>query len=193
MNIGIFIYDKAEVLDIGGPFEVFSVAKRLVEETWNIFTISDAKHTIYARGNLPIVPHYSISNHPPLDILCVVGGEHFAMLDNERVLRWLRHCNDTTSITYSVCTGAFILAAADVYKAMPVTTHWEDQESLQTMFPQLDVVRDKRWVHHGKYISSGGISAGIDMSLYVVSTLSGLDAARAVARQMEYDWHYLGE
>lgn len=190
MNIGIFIYDNAEVLDIGGPFEVFSVAKRLFEETWNVFTIADTKHTVYARGNLQIVPHYSLSEHPPIDILCVVGGEHFAMLDNERVLRWLRHCNDNTTITCSVCTGAFILAAANVYQSMPVTTHWEDQDALETMFPQLDVVRDKRWVHHGKFISSGGISAGIDMSLYMVSTLISLDAAKGVARQMEYEWSY---
>ncbi|WP_346993688.1 hypothetical protein [Alteromonas gracilis] len=71
-----------------------------------------------------------------------------------------------------------------------VTTHWEDQDALETMFPQLDVVRDKRWVHHGKFISSGGISAGIDMSLYMVSTLISLDAAKGVARQMEYEWSY---
>lgn len=193
MNIGIFIYDNAEVLDIGGPFEVFSVTKRLFESHWNIFTIADNKHTVYARGNLPMVPHYSIAEHPSIDILCVVGGEHMATMENERVLRWIRQCNSTTTITCSICTGAFILAAANVYDAMPVTTHWEDQDSLKSMFPHLDVVKNKRWVKHGKYVSSGGISAGIDMSLYLVSMLTSTEQAESVARQMEYDWRYFGE
>lgn len=86
MNIGIFIYDNAEVLDISGPFEVFSVATRLAKNDWNIFLISELGSLVTARGNFLIQPHYSILNHPEIDVLVVVGGIHTEELKKENVI-----------------------------------------------------------------------------------------------------------
>ncbi len=188
MNIGIYIYDDAEVLDFSGPFEVFSTAKRLGAEDWNVFLVSVSQQPVTARGGFTVLPDYSFHNHPDIDLLVVVGGVHTQEMNKPNVLNWLRSVDNNAQRVASVCTGVFLLANAGLLTGLSVTTHWEDIPDLINAFPDLKVVSDQRWVTCGKYTTSGGISAGIDMSLYLVSQLQGLDFAKTVARQMEYNW-----
>lgn len=190
MNIGIYIYDEAEVLDFSGPFEVFSTAVRVAEESdlYRVFLVSEVKSTVTARGNYLINPHYGFSNHPPIDVLIVVGGWHIDEMKKQNVLNWIKEQSDHAKIVASVCTGAFLLAEAGVLTSQKVTTHWEDIPELRSLFPKLEVVENKRWVDEGTIITSGGISAGIDMSLHLVSKLHSLELAEKTARQMEFDW-----
>jgi len=188
MNIGIYIYDEAEVLDFSGPFEVFSTAKRLQANNWNVFLIAERVEPVRARGGFMVTPHYSIDNHPELDLLIVVGGVHTDELDKPYVIEWIKQAASQTAKVASVCTGAFLLAKADLLDGLKVTTHWEDIPDLKQSFPQLRVVEEERWVCDGKYVTSGGISAGIDMSLFLVSELHSGELAKRVARQMEYRW-----
>ncbi len=188
MNIGIYIYEQAEVLDFSGPFEVFSTAKRLLCHEWNVFLIAETLNPVSARGGFNVLPHYTIEKHPDLDLVIVVGGVHTEEMNKPQVLEWIKHVDIEASRVVSVCTGAFLLAHAGLLKGMTVTTHWEDIPDLTKDFPDLKVISDRRWVTDGKYTTSGGISAGIDMSLYLVSEIVDLDFARKVARQMEYEW-----
>ena len=188
MNIGIYIYDNAEVLDFSGPFEVFSTANRLGADSWNVFLVSEFKEPVAARGGYNVVPHYSFQDHPTIDVLIVAGGVHTDEMNKPNVLQWISSVDQTANQVASVCTGAFILAKAGLLNGLPVTTHWEDIPDLANNFPELDVVTDKRWVASGKYTTSGGISAGIDMSLHLVSVLHCQELAERVAHQMEYRW-----
>ncbi|CDT29190.1 conserved hypothetical protein [Vibrio coralliirubri] len=188
MNIGIYIYNQAEVLDFSGPFEVFSTAKRLGAEELNVFLISEYAGPVIARGGFKVLADYSLNNHPKIDLLMVVGGVHTDEMNKLNVLDWLASVSGSASQVVSVCTGAFLLAQTGLLKGLEVTTHWEDISDLASQFPELDVVSDKRWVTSGKFTTSGGISAGIDMSLHLVSVHSGLLFAKKVARQMEYSW-----
>ena len=86
-----------------------------------------------------------------------------------------------------MCTGAFLLAEAGVLTDQRVTTHWEDIPDLKRAYPALDVVEGARWVDDG-IVTSAGISAGIDMSLYLVAKLRARELALRTARQMEFDW-----
>ncbi|MEO1619529.1 MAG: DJ-1/PfpI family protein, partial [Cyanobacteria bacterium J06632_3] len=88
----------------------------------------------------------------------------------------------------SVCTGAFLLAEAGVLSTQKVTTHWEDIPDLRKSYPKLDVLENQRWVDEGTIITSGGISAGIDMSLHLVGKTHGLELAEKTAKQMEFEW-----
>jgi transcriptional regulator GlxA family with amidase domain len=88
----------------------------------------------------------------------------------------------------SVCTGAFLLAEAGVLSNQNVTTHWEDIPDLQKNFPSLHVHKNKRWIDEGDIVTSAGISAGIDMSLHLVSKLYSKELAEKTAKQMEFDW-----
>ena len=189
MNIGIYIYNQAEVLDFSGPFEVFSTAKRLGAEDLNVFLISENAGPVIARGGFKVLADYSLNNHPEIDLLMVVGGVHTDEMNKRNVLDWLASVSGSASQVASVCTGAFLLAKAGLLEGLAVTTHWEDISDLALQFPCLDVISDKRWVTSGKFTTSGGISAGIDMSLHLVSVHYGLQFSSKVARQMEYSWH----
>ena len=189
MNIGIYIYDDAEVLDFSGPFEVFSTANRLVEiEAFNIFLISEKSTKVNARGGFEVLTKYTITNHPPLDVLIVAGGVHYAQLENDQVINWIAQQNAQIKMIASVCTGVFLLAQAKVVTEQKVTTHWGDIDELRESFPKLQVIENIRWVDEGRMITSGGISAGIDMSLHLVEKLHSLKLASMTARQMEFDW-----
>ncbi len=188
MNIGIYIYDGAEVLDFSGPFEVFSTAKRLDANDWNVFLIAESLDPVSARGDFKVTPHHTIQNHPKIDLLMVAGGIHTDEMGKPQIIEWIRSVDQHAQHVTSVCTGAFLLANAGLLDGLSVTTHWDDICDLKTQFPNLKVVENQRWIHSGKFITSGGISAGIDMSLYLVSKLHSHELAESVAKTMEYRW-----
>ena len=178
------------MLDFSGPFEVFSTATRVAadEQPFNTFLISQSGDSVTARAGYRVLPDYSFDNHPPLDVLIVAGGVHTDEMHKAAVTDWIAQQADTTSLTASVCTGAFLLAQAGVLTDQRVTTHWEDIADLKAMFPALKVIESVRWVDQGSLITSGGISAGIDMSLHIVARLHSHSLAERTARQMEFSW-----
>lgn len=188
MNIGIYIYDNAEVLDFSGPYEVFSVANRFLKEKHNLFFISEKDEVVKARGEYKVLSDYTIKSHPKLDVLIVVGGVHTAELEKQNVIDWIFQQTKTAKLIASVCTGIFLLAKAKVVINHSVTTHWEDIEDLKNSFPALKVKENIRWVDEGDIVSSAGISAGIDMSLHLVSKLYDEKLALKTAKQMQFDW-----
>src|SRR5262245_40799379 len=118
-SVGIFIFDDVEVLDFAGPFEVFSVACRVrskqapkSDAPFSVFTIGEAADPIKARGRLPVVPHYTFANHPPVDLLLIPGGVVTEELRKEPVIRWIAENAARAQIIAGVCTGAFLLAKA---------------------------------------------------------------------------------
>ncbi|WP_338081926.1 DJ-1/PfpI family protein [Endozoicomonas acroporae] len=121
--------------------------------------------------------------------LKVVGGVHNAEMDKPGVLQWIYSQGKQARLNASVCTGAFLMAAAGLLSNQQNgTTHWEDIPDLQTQFPGLNVINNVRWVDEGSVITSAGISAGIDMSLHIVSRLHSEALAEKTARQMDFDW-----
>jgi len=189
-NIGIYIYDEAEVLDFAGPFEVFSVASRFLDENekFNVFFVSEKNTVIKARGGFCVQSHYTFETCPHIDLLIVVGGVHTSEVKNTNVISWVSKVAKVSKLVASVCTGAFILAQAKVLTSQKVTTHWEDIAALEKDFPSLTVQKNVRWVDEGDIITSAGISAGIDMSLQLVAKIRSLDLANQTARQMDFDW-----
>lgn len=189
MNVGIYIYDNAEVLDFSGPFEVFTTATRVLKkDSFNTFLINETNEVVKARANYKIVPDYQIINHPKIDVLIIVGGDHSEEVHKSNVSQWILEQSKTAKLVASVCTGAFLLAKANVITTHEVTTHWDDISDLKTQYPKLNVQESVRWVEHGNIITSGGISAGIDMSLHIVSKLHSENLAIATAKQMEFNW-----
>jgi transcriptional regulator GlxA family with amidase domain len=194
MNIGILIFDDVEVLDFCGPFEVFSVAARLAQEagkepSLTVFTLAERAdgQPVRCVGGLLVQPHYSLENHPPIDLLVAPGGWGTRReVDNARLINWIRAQAESTELTTSVCTGAFLLGRAGLLEGRRVTTHWASIERLRASLPGATVLEDIRYVDEGTIVTSAGISAGIDMALHVVARLHGDELARQTARQMEY-------
>lgn len=193
VTFGLLLFDEVEVLDACGPFEVFSTAGRLApgddgRPLLRVVTIARTAGPVVARGGLRLVPDYTIDDDPAFDVLVVPGGVTAAVEEDEAVVSWLAARHQSAQLTLTVCTGAFLLAQAGVLDGRPATTHWEDEDELASRWPAVRVRREPRWVDDGDLVTSAGISAGIDVSLHVVSRLFGVDLAKRTARQMEYDW-----
>ena len=195
LNVGIYVFDEAEVMDFAGPYEVFSTASRAhqrlhpeAERLVEVFLIGEAETSYLTRGGLRVLPPCSIKTHPDIDILVIPGGVISDQVNKADVVAWVRQQAARSQITASVCTGAFILAAAGLLDGLHVTTHWEDIDDLKKSFPQLNVQGSVRYIDSGRVITSAGVSAGIDMSLHIVSRVFGEQLAYKTARQMEYTW-----
>jgi transcriptional regulator GlxA family with amidase domain len=187
--VGIFLFNEVEVLDFAGPFEVFSVTEVNGKKPFNVVTISEDGKQIKARNGLTIVPDYSFTDHPPLDILVVPGGYGARKIEinNQRTLDWIKEQHNHVSITTSVCTGAFLLAKIGLLDNKAATTHYESLELLAKTFPLIEVKKGIKFVDEGQLVTSAGISAGIEMSLYLVGKILGEKVARETAQHMEYN------
>jgi transcriptional regulator GlxA family with amidase domain len=191
-NVAILIFDDIEVLDFAGPFEVFSVAAATMPRSpypaFFPYTVGVASGPVTARGGLVIAPRYTFDDCPSPDVLIVPGGEGSRrLLKHDRLLAWLAHQAQRAEITASVCTGALVLAHAGVLAGKRVTTHHGAFDRLPELDPTVEVVRDVRYVKDGKVWTSGGISAGLDMSLAMVKQLLG--DHEPVVEEMEWGWH----
>jgi transcriptional regulator GlxA family with amidase domain len=194
INVGILIFDEVEVLDFCGPFEVFSSAlagggsNREERRLFKALIVAEEDRLIACRGNLLVQPHFTLTNHPPLGITVIPGGFGTRQQrTNPVVLDWIA-AQSQTALTTSVCTGAFLLAANGLLAGKRATTHWASIDWMRANHPEVETVDDQRVVDQGRIITSAGVSAGIDMALYVIERLHGRAIAAATARDMEYDW-----
>jgi len=190
--VGIFVFDEVEVLDLAGPFEVFSTAARIdgsEAPAFRVITIGESKDSVRTRGGLQVVTSFSFEDHPQLDVLIVPGGIIDAQLNRTETIAWITAQSKTTEIIASVCTGAFLVGKAGLLYRKRATTHWEDIDGLKELLPDTRVIENQRWIDEGNIVTSAGISAGIDMSLHLVARLTSKSLAEKTARQMEYDWN----
>jgi transcriptional regulator GlxA family with amidase domain len=188
-NVAILVFDDIEVLDFAGPHEVFSVAGDLVRPSpFYVYEVGLELAPVLARGRLVATPRYSIANCPDPDILIVPGGMGVRPLLKHAVLSdWIVRKAAGAELALSVCTGALLLAKAGLLLNMRATTHHGAFDHLALLSPTTEIVRDERFVEGSeKIVTSGGISAGIDMSLHIVERLLGPKARAVVEEEMEY-------
>ncbi len=194
-RVGIYLYPGVEVLDFAAPLEVFGTASRVALRSdggaapLELVTLVRRAAAVAARGGLRVTPDATIDAHPPLDLLIVPGGDERAERASVELRRWLAALAPDLELMASICTGAFLLAAAGLLDGRRVTTHWQDADELARLHPALRVEPQRRWIDEGRRVSSAGISAGLDMSLHLVDRLAGAKLAMATARQMDYQWH----
>lgn len=193
-NVAILIFDEVEVLDFCGPFEVFGVTGRAREAApFNVYTVAERSEPVLARNGLSVNPRYTLDDCPPPDLLVIPGGIGARKeMHNATVIEWIKRCAKPAELVLSVCTGALLLANAGLLDGLAATTHHGAFDLLREAAPQTEVREGERFVDNGKVITSAGISAGIDMSLYVVARLLGEEVARDTAERMEYRWQLEG-
>ena len=184
-NVAILLFDGAEELDFAGPLEVFGVASQLKPDSIHVFTLAASDREIQCINGLKVRPQYTFQSCPNFDILVVPGGQGSRReMKNADTLAFVRKAAGSCELVTSVCTGALILASAGLLDGKRATTHWAALEELER-FPKV-IVDHQRFIHEGKVVTSGGISAGIDMALHVVGLLLGVDVVAEVAHRMEY-------
>ncbi|MEX2246792.1 MAG: DJ-1/PfpI family protein [Dehalococcoidia bacterium] len=186
-NICFVLFPDFEELDFAGPWEVFGTAAKFVDKDWRVFSIAAAKN-VTAFNRLTVQADYTFADTdaPTPDILIVPGGLGTRPgMDNQALVGYIRRTGQSAEYVTSVCTGAMLLHRAGFLRGRRAATHWAAKKELAEL-GDVTVV-DERWVHEGNVITSAGVSAGIDMALYLVGVLTSPAEARKVQRIMEYD------
>jgi transcriptional regulator GlxA family with amidase domain len=188
-NVAVVIFDQVEVLDFAGPFEVFSIATQVADpDSFNVYLVAQSDQAVQGRNGFTVLPRHTFDDCPQPDILIIPGGPGTRVEENNPVmLDWVKAKAEPAELVLSVCTGARILAKVGLLDGLEATTHWVSIDDLRQMAPTATVYDDRRFVDNGKVVTSAGVSAGIDMSLHVVSRLCGDKAAAETAHFMEYD------
>lgn len=190
LQVGILLFDQVEVLDFAGPFEVFSLATSLEDiKLFEVNTISQTGRIVQAKNGLEILPARAFGDDKHFDILIIPGGYGAEEIEikNSEVLSWIKMQKKRVNILASVCTGALLLAECGLLDNKKATTHWMDINRLQNEYPKIKVIRGVKFVDEEDIITSGGISAGINMSFHIIKRLFGEDIAKLTAKRMEYD------
>lgn len=190
-NVGIFLFDNVELLDFAGPYEVFSVTSQLNDhKLFKVFTITEDGKNIKSINGLTVVPDFSIHDHPPIDILIIPGGDGTkVVIKKQGILDWVSRVHADTKITMTVCSGARIPGILGLLDGLESTTHHQVFDDLRRLAPQTIINEEKRFIDNGRIMTSGGISAGIDLSLHIVKKLYGEEIANKTIKYMEYgDW-----
>ena len=189
-RVGVALFDGAEELDWAGPWEVLSYWSRYKpEDDIEVFTVArDNSRPILCAKGLRVLADYSWASAPRIDVLVYPGGRGTrAQIGDEEVREWVRSIHERARLTTSVCTGAHVLADAGLLKGRPATTHWDDFEELLAIDGSIQPRREDRFVDEGDVITSAGISAGIDMALYLIVRLHSEDRAREIKRRIQYE------
>ena len=185
LTYGILLFDGVEELDFAGPFEVFGMAAKLAPG--RLVTIAEQGGVVTGINGLRVLPDHAFADAPALDVLLVPGGMGTRTeVDNPKLIEWLRGVAPGCRWVTSVCTGALLLHEAGIARKRRVTTHWGFVESLRAR-GDVEVREDVRYVRDGNLVTAAGVSAGIDMALWLLGEIHGADFARKVQRMMEYD------
>jgi transcriptional regulator GlxA family with amidase domain len=188
MRIGIVVFEDAEELDWAGPYEVLAAwAQNFPDDGVEVFTLSPGSGPVRCAKGLRVLADYTWASAPPIDVLVYPGGQGTRrQLGDETVRRWIHSVAASAQLMTSVCTGALVYADAGLLDGKPATTHWGSLELLASLGRDIEVRPDHRYVHTGSVITAAGVSAGIDMALYLITHLASAERAREVCRWIQY-------
>ena len=173
-TVVILLFEGVELMDFAGPAEVFIVAER--GKAFRVLMVADAAEPLKTMGGIIVTPHHTYENVPHADIVVVPGGNLGAV--SEAGKKWLVKASESAGITMSVCYGALLLGELKLLDGVEATTHHWALANLQTTAPQCKVVKGKRFVVSGKFLTTAGVTAGIDGALHIVERLLGAEAAK---------------
>ncbi|MBK8199613.1 MAG: GlxA family transcriptional regulator [Acidobacteria bacterium] len=183
--VGVLIFDGFQLLDAAGPIGVFEMPTRgMTPPPYALQVYSLAGGPVKASCGASLLSE-KLQPGLTLDTLIVSGGEGTReALGDETMLEALRDLSARTRRTCSVCSGSFLLAAAGLLKGRSATTHWRRSDSFARAFPETRLLADRIYVRDGKFWTSAGITAGIDLALALVEDDLGEDVTRRAAREL---------
>jgi transcriptional regulator GlxA family with amidase domain len=184
--LGVILYPEFELLDVFGPLEMFGSVRGPVE----IKMVGERPGAVASAQGPASVVDYDFAGAPAFDLLLIPGGFGTrAELENPAMLDFLRRQAAHAEIVMTVCTGSALLARAGLLDGRRATTNKMFFAWVAEQGPKVRWVREARWVDDGKFVTSSGVSAGMDMALAVIARLFGPEVAGNVAVSTEYEWH----
>jgi len=186
LSVGFLLYDGFQPIDLAGPWQVLASANEELERPhYQLHTIGKRTSVISADGGLAMQVGVALDADFPLDMLFVPGGPgiHHAALDPD-IIGWLRRADRSTQRTCCVGSGAYALAAAGLLDGHRVTIHWKQIERLRQSYPAIEVLDEQIYVHSGKYWTSAGVTAGMDLALELIERDCGPAVSSQIARRL---------
>ena len=185
-SIAIVIFEAAEELDFVGPWEILTFLRHFDPDACDVFTVSEHGGEVRCAKGLHVLADYSFETAPRADVLLIPGGQGTRTeVDNPRMIEYVQRTADGAELVTSVCTGSFVLERAGLLTGKRATTHWASIDRFRAL-GTVEVADGERFVDQGRIVTSAGVSAGIDMALYIVGRLWGPELARRVQQGVEY-------
>lgn len=180
-TVGILLYDGYSMLDAMGPYQVLSEIPGV-----QVKLIAERKGLCRDAAGTGLEATDGLADVKALDVLVIPGGlgGTYQAAHDTAIVNWVRRIDQTTTYTTSVCTGAWVLGAAGMLRGKPATTHWYGKQLLEQEYGAH--YEPKRYVRSGKYWTSAGITAGMDMALALVNDIAGEQYTRAAMLDLEY-------
>jgi transcriptional regulator GlxA family with amidase domain len=185
-RLGVVLYPDFELLDVFGPVEMFGNLLGDVEVTM----IGERAGTVRSAQGPSVVTEHGFGDCPRLDMFLVPGGMGTRVeVENPKILEFLTARAAEVDVAMTVCTGTALLARAGLLDGRRATTNKMFFQWVAEQGPKVHWVKEARWVEDGKFVTSSGVSAGMDMALGVIARLKGPDVSHTLAVATEYDWH----
>jgi transcriptional regulator GlxA family with amidase domain len=186
IQIGAVLFEGFELLDFFGPLEMFS----LMEGEARITVLAEKAGPIKSVGGPCAVAEATMAGAGGFDVLLIPGGIGTRReMNNPKFLAELKRLAGVSRIVATVCTGSFLLAKTGLLDGRKATSNKRVFQLVKSSAPKVDWVAQARWVEDGKYFTSSGVSAGMDMALAVIANLHGRGKSLEIASQAEYEWH----
>lgn len=182
-NVAILVFNGVQIIDYTGPYEVFGQAG------YKVFTVGIDTSAIVTSMQMKIIPSFSFADAPQADILVIPGGGIAHDLPKtDPAVQWILKQYDKAEWLMSVCNGAFVVGASGLLDGKRATTTAGMVDHLDMAGIDIKPVLNERFVQDGKIVTTGGLSAGIDGALHIISKINSEARAREVANNMEYNW-----
>ena len=185
-RIGALIFPGFELLDLFGPLEMFGMLK----DSYDLQLVAETSASVASNQQVRANPDMTFEDSDRFDVLFVPGGMGTRReVGNMALLDWIRTASEQAEFVLSVCTGSLLLAGAGVLDGRRATTNKAAFTKIADQYQKVDWVKQARWVEDGKFITSSGVSAGMDMALGAIALMHDRETAAKVAMWSEYDWH----
>jgi transcriptional regulator GlxA family with amidase domain len=185
-RLGTLLFPDFELLDVCGPLEVLGV----LPDHFEVVLVAEGGGAVRSFQGQSLVADHDLDECPPLDVLLVPGGLGTRReVENEPLLAWLREHAQAATLVMTVCTGSGLLARSGALDGRRATSNKRAFDWAASQGPNVEWIRRARWIDDGKFVTSSGVSAGIDMTLHVVAREIGREVAEEAAWRIEYTWH----
>ena len=181
IRVAFTLGQGSQVIDVAVPWEIFQDVRINDKPVFEMYTVGTSKSLVSMSGGMLVVPNYSVFDAPQPDV--IVSPAHEC---SSEIIKWLKKASMDADLTTSLCTGVYHLAEAGLLDGLLVPTFHTMLDDFAGKFPNVRVSREQTFVDQGHIITAGGLSAGIDMSLHIVSRYFGIDVAKQTADFIEY-------
>jgi len=184
-RLAALVFPGFQTLDFFGPVELLAGFRDDIE----LVTVARSKEPIPSRHNQRILPDQTLADGVNFDVLLIPGGDSaLTECTDPATLEWIRQVSQNAEVVLAVCTGTIVLGMAGVLDGRRATTNKLDFTATVPLAPDVEWVKQARWVEDGKFFTSSGVSAGMDAALALAARLYGVNAARKMADECEYIW-----